>query len=76
VPHRATKHRKLLGEAIRTERRARRWTQEQFAEKTDLSVNFIGNVERGEQAVSLDSMVQITSALKITLEELARKSGL
>lgn len=76
MPHRATKHRKLLGETIRTERLARRWTQEQFAERTDLSVNFIGNVERGEQAVSLDSMVQITSALKITLEELARKAGL
>lgn len=76
MPQRATKHRRLLGETIRRERLARHWTQEQFAEKTDLSINFIGNVERGEQAVSLDSVVQIAGAFKISLEELARKAGI
>jgi transcriptional regulator with XRE-family HTH domain len=76
VPHPASKHRKLLGEAIRAERLARHWTQEQFAEKSDLSLNFVGNVERGEQAVSLDSLVRMASALRLTLKELMAKAGI
>lgn len=76
MPQRATKHRKLLGAAIRYERLSRNLTQEQFAEKADLSLNFIGNVERGEQAVSLDSMVQIAAALKITIQELMRRANI
>lgn len=76
VPHRATKHRKLLGEAIRAKRLARNLTQEQLAERADLSLNFIGNVERGEQALSLDSLVRIAAALKMTVEELTRSAGI
>lgn len=76
MPIRAPKHRKLLGDAIRSERQARKLTQEQFAEKADLSVNFIGNVERGEQAVSLDSIVHIAAALKISVTQLMGKAGL
>ena len=76
MPQRSIRHRKQLGETIRAERLARKLTQEQFAEKSDLSVNFIGNVERGEQAVSLDSIVQIAAALKLTVQELMAKAGL
>ena len=76
MPHRATKHRKLLGEAIRAERLARGLTQEQFAEKADLSINFVGNVERGEQAVSLDSLAQMAGALKVTIAQLTTKAGI
>lgn len=76
MPHRATKQRKLLGEAIRAERLARHLTQEQFAEKADLSINFVGNVERGEQAVSLDSLTQMAGALKVTVAHLVTKAGI
>ena len=76
MPPRATKQRKLLGEAIRSERLARHWTQEQFAEKTDLSINFVGNVERGEQGVSLDSLAQIAAILKVTIAHLMTKAGI
>ena len=76
MPPRSTRHRKQLGEVIRAERLARDLTQEQLAEKADLSLNFIGNVERGEQAVSLDSIVQIAAALKITVQELVAKAKL
>lgn len=76
VAQRSTKHRKQLGEAIRTERLARDLTQELLAEKADLSVNFIGNVERGEQAISLDSIVQIAAALKLNVQELMARARL
>lgn len=76
MPHRATNPRKLLGEAIRAERLARGLTQEQFAEKAELSINFVGNVERGEQAVSLDSLAQMAAALKVSIAHLVTNAGI
>ena len=40
-------------------------TQEQLAEKTDLSTETIGNLENAKSWFSLDSIVKISSALNI-----------
>jgi transcriptional regulator with XRE-family HTH domain len=65
VADRATKLLKRFGETIRVERLARGLTQEQLAEKADLSLNYIGTLERGEQMASLDSIVRLAEAMKL-----------
>lgn len=64
------KYRKILGENIRTHRRNKGWSQEKLAEKADLHHNYIGNVERGEENISVDALMRIAAALKISLSDL------
>jgi transcriptional regulator with XRE-family HTH domain len=45
-------------------------TQEDLAEITGLSRQYIGDVERGERNISLVNIGKIASAFKITLTEL------
>ncbi len=66
------KYRKILGENIRMHRRDMGWSQEKLAEKSDLHRNYIGDIERGEENVSVDALMRISAALKITLSDLAR----
>ena len=73
---RATKLLRSFGEAIRAERLAKGLTQEKLAEKADLSLNFIGNLERGEQAASLDSIVRVAEAMKMKPSELLASAGM
>jgi transcriptional regulator with XRE-family HTH domain len=48
-----------LGAAIRDARKARRWTQATLAEKLDVSVTYVGMMERGENLASLPLLVQL-----------------
>lgn len=66
------KHRKILGENIRTHRRHLQWSQEKLAEKSDLHHNYIGDIERGEENVSVDALMRIAAALKVELADLVR----
>jgi transcriptional regulator with XRE-family HTH domain len=45
-------------------------TQAKLAEKTNLSVDSISRIERGERAPSLESIEKISNALKIKSSEL------
>ena len=47
-------------------------SQEDLAEKADLHHNFIGELERGEKAASIDSLVKIARALKVPVQNLVR----
>ncbi len=60
----------LLGKRIRDERLLLRWTLENLAEKTDKSINFIGQIERGEGKPSLNTLVDIANALGTTVDSL------
>jgi len=66
------KHRTVLGENIRTYRRNLKWSQEKLAEKADLHHNYIGDIERGEENVSVDALKRIAAALKVQLTDLMR----
>ena len=63
---------KRLGSRIRLFREAEGLTQEQLAERTDLSVNFIGTTERGQNIPSVQTCNRIADALDIPLHELFR----
>lgn len=55
-----------IGKNIRNVRKAKKMRQEDLAEKTGLSVNYIGNVERGEKIPSLETFLNIVNALGVT----------
>lgn len=55
--------RKNVGLQIRSLRKAKGLTQEELAEKADLSYKYIGELERGQVNVSIDSLQKIADAL-------------
>lgn len=59
-----------IGENIRAARMQLNMSREELAEKSGLSAKFIGNIERGEKAVSLDSFVCIANALDASADAL------
>ncbi|MGG4498440.1 helix-turn-helix domain-containing protein [Brevibacillus reuszeri] len=63
---------KLLGERIRYIRKEKGLSQEKLGELTGLHEKYIGQVERGEKNLSIDSLYKITNGLNLTLEELFR----
>ncbi len=62
----------LLGKRIRSLRNIKGWTQEELGRRADLSYKFIGEIERGQQNPSLDTIVKIAAAMKVELLELFR----
>lgn len=69
VPQR-NKVSKILGEAIRAERVKAGLSQEQLAEKADLARNYIGNIERAEYKVTVETLARIAKALNLRVSDL------
>ena len=68
---RAVKHvRKFLGQRLRALRKQRGLSQERLGERSSLSGKFIGEVERGEKSISIDSLYHVSVALEIPMREL------
>ena len=63
---------KILGETIRAERMKAGLTQEQLAEKAELARNYIGNVERAEYKITVETLARIAKALKLCVHDLTR----
>ena len=59
-----------IGKNIRKYRNQRKLRQDQLAEKTDLSTNYIGMVERGEKIPSLETFLKIANALEVSADML------
>lgn len=59
-----------MGKRIRKKRRAKSMTQEALAEKVGVTSAYIGMIERGERAPSLEFFVMLTNALDVTADEL------
>ena len=64
-------YRRTLGNNIRAQRKQLGFSQESLAEKADLHPVYVGSVERGEENVSIDSLMRIAKALKISVQKLA-----
>jgi transcriptional regulator with XRE-family HTH domain len=62
--------RKFLGQRLRSLRKQRGLSQERLGQKANLSGKFIGEVERGEKSISIDSLYHVAVALEIPLREL------
>jgi len=59
---------KTIGRHIREFRLAKKLRQEDLAELSDLSSNYIGMVERGEKIPSLESFIRIVNALEVSAD--------
>lgn len=72
---RAPVYRRKIGYAIRARRDTLGVSQERLAEYADCHRNYIGLAERGEQNVTVDSLVRIARALKCKVSDLLRDAG-
>ncbi len=54
---------KLIGSRIQTERKKKGYTQEVLAEKLDVSIGYISQVERGITKINLELLSAISSIL-------------
>jgi transcriptional regulator with XRE-family HTH domain len=45
-------------------------SQEQLAEKADLTRNYIGDIERAEKKITLETLARIAKALKCRVRDL------
>jgi XRE family transcriptional regulator, regulator of sulfur utilization len=70
VERQAKSVRKVLGSRVRTLRVERGWSQEALGERSGLSGKFIGEVERGEKSISVDSLYRVSVALRVPLRDL------
>ena len=61
---------RLLGETVRARRTKARLSQEQLAEKADLTRNYIGDIERAEKKITLETLAKIAKALKCRVRDL------
>jgi len=59
---------KALGKRIREERLKLNLTQEKLAEAVDLSTAYVGQIERGDRNLTLDSLVLIANRLGVTVD--------
>jgi len=62
----------LLGRRIRSLRNIKEWTQEKLGVEAGISYKFIGEIERGLQNPSFETLVKIAAALGVALPDLFR----
>jgi len=60
----------LFGEALRRFRTARGWSQEQLAVEAGVTLNYVGNLERGEQGPSLHILIKLARAFEMDVPTL------
>ena len=63
---------KAVGQRIRQLRCQHGMTQEDLSEKAEVSMSFIGLLERGEQKPSLETMVRLADTLDCSLDYLTQ----
>ena len=76
MPDHAAKLQRQLGDLVRAERQARKLTQQELAFEADLSLTYIGEIERGQRMVSLDTLQRVARALHLTVAQLLAKAGI
>ena len=63
-----------LGHRIREERLKLNLTQARLAEDIDISDTYIGQIERGERSLTLDTLVRLVNRLGVSIDYLLKDS--
>lgn len=63
-----------LGIRIKNKRLENNMTQEQLAEAVDISAVYVGQIERGDRHMTIDTLVKIANVLQVSIEELLKDS--
>lgn len=74
MPDRAAKLQRQFGQTVRAERKARQLTQQQLAFDASLSLTYVGEIERGERMVSLETLLRLAGAFNMSAAELLTKA--
>ena len=61
-----------IGKRIMLRRHELGYSQEYLAELTNLHRNYIGNIERGEKHISIETLDNVAKALRMKLEDIFR----
>lgn len=61
---------KLIGERIQEIRKKRKLSQEQVAERADISPNYLSRIECGKENPTLDMLIKLARALGIEMWEI------
>ena len=59
---------KDIGNRICTKRKQLGLTQEQVADKMDVSIQMISNLERGNKAIKIDNLIKISEILGVSTD--------
>lgn len=59
-----------LGKHIKAARKAKHITQEMLAEKMDVSLGYIGQIERGDKLLNLERLAQVCLILQVPIEDM------
>ena len=57
---------KMFGERVRGQRVLAQLTQEKLSQLSGISLSFLGHIERGTRKASLDTVVKLANALKVS----------
>jgi transcriptional regulator with XRE-family HTH domain len=60
----------LFGQSLRRLRTERDWSQDRLAEAAGITLNYVGNLERGEQGPSLHILIRLAQAFDVDLPAL------
>ena len=63
-----------MGDRIREARKKKGFTQEQLAERLDISVEFVGQIERGIKLPSMAVFMKLIEVLSVSADYLLRDS--
>lgn len=63
-----------VGRVVRSQRYKVGYSQEGFANEAGMHRTYMGAIERGEQNVSLHTLVRIANALKVPLSQLIEEA--
>jgi len=62
--------RSLFGQNVRVYRNRRNWSQADLAEYANISINFIGDIERGRKWPHPETLTKLADALEVKVFEL------
>ena len=57
-----------IGKRIQTRRKQQGLTQEQLADKMDVSIQMVSNLERGNKAIRIDNLIKLSQTLNISTD--------
>ena len=58
----------LLGKRVRIRRKVLELTQEELADRIDVSTSFIGHIERGTRKLSVETLHDLCKALDVSAD--------
>lgn len=65
-----------LGEKLRLLREQKQWTLSEFAEKADVSISYLSEIERGNVYPAIDTLKRIARTLDVSLQDLIGRGGI